>query len=198
LAQKVFAGQPTDNAFYDYFHSDIQTLYGKGLLDLWNSAKFDGLWLDLNEATGTCAGECKASKSELFEKNEVTEEKFFEMPMSDGEINTDHTWYNSWSGSNNVNDAISTYYLPFMPGSKNLDSTTISLNATHPSNSMNELDVHNLFGHLQGKVTKEWFSTAATDLKDRRPFIQSRSTFSGSGAYVAHGLGDNQRTWEDM
>lgn len=37
-----------------------------------------------------------------------------------------------------------------------------------------------------------------SDLKDKRVFINSRSTFSGSGQYVNHDTGDNHRTWDDM
>jgi hypothetical protein len=33
---------------------------------------------------------------------------------------------------------------------------------------------------------------------NRRAFVLSRSTFSGSGAHTAHWEGDNQSTWESM
>jgi alpha-glucosidase len=70
-----------------------------------------------------------------------------------------------------------------------LDYLSLSLNATHPANGLSEYDVHSLFGHLEGKVTQEWLSQAQPD---KRTFILSRSTFSGSGANVGHHLGENQ------
>jgi len=33
----------------------------KGLNDLWDLVPFDGIWLDLNEASGDCNGECGAA-----------------------------------------------------------------------------------------------------------------------------------------
>ena len=59
---------------------------------------------------------------------------------------------------------------------------SISLNATHPSNNMTEYNVHSLFGHLQGKITKEVIMKNL--IPDKRTFILSRNTFAGSGANV--------------
>jgi len=86
-----------------------------------------------------------------------------------------------------------------MPGPWNLDNMSLSLNATHPSNNYTEYNVHSLFGHLEGKVTRDFLvNQTKTPIKDKRTFILARSTFSGSGAHVQHWLGDNNRTWTDM
>jgi alpha-glucosidase len=72
-----------------------------------------------------------------------------------------------------------------MPGKWNLDNMSLSLNATHPSNGYKEYDVHSLFGHLEGKVTYDYLANnLESPLHDKRTFLLSRSTFSGSGAYV--------------
>ena len=71
----------------------------------------------------------------------------------------------------------------------------MSLNSTHPSTNESQYNTHNLYGHLQGKVTSEILKETLTD---KRPFVLSRSTFAGSGSSVQHWLGNTMRTWEDM
>lgn len=146
---------------------------------------FDGLWLGMNEATGSCNGECPKG---LKMRND-----------DDGLSKVNNTWFDSWKTQNGTQDfSDSTYYLPFTPGPDALDFTSLSLNATH-KNGMSEYDLHSLFGAIQSKATKEILTNYVdSPLPDKRSFIVSRSTFAGSGAHVQHQMGENKRNWEDM
>ena len=106
----------------------------------------------------------------------------------------------------------STYFLPFIPQTMNLDVHTIALNATHnatknmsesTNRTYNQYDVHSLFGHMQAKVTHEILSNSTYNHRnnsqsDYRTLIASQSTFAGTGQYAVHNLGKMTRTWDHM
>jgi alpha-glucosidase (family GH31 glycosyl hydrolase) len=120
--------------------------------------EFDGVLISDNEATGVCNGECRDNITQSSAYND--------------EI-TNHTWWTSYPSQ----QKISTYDLPFIPGSTNLDYLTLSLNATHRDSNLTEYDVHSLYGHLQGMTTSKTMAA----ITKARPMVISRSTFAGSG-----------------
>jgi len=94
----------------------------------------------------------------------------------------------------------STYYIPFIPQTYNLDNSTIALNATHPSGGWKQYDTHSLMGHMQTKRTYDVLRSAFTEtpLNDTRPFIMSRSTFAGSGQYAQHWIAELRRDFSAL
>jgi len=126
--------------FLDFFANGTKDLWIQGLQDLYTQVKFDGVWLDVNEPTGSCNGECHLTKdSSLFLGDDIEQKDL-------------HKWWSSYT----IQEEQSSYKLPFIPSTHwNLDNITLSLNATHPSNGLREYDVHSLFGHMQSKITSD-------------------------------------------
>ncbi|KAG8523333.1 putative maltase-glucoamylase 2, partial [Galemys pyrenaicus] len=56
-------------------------------------------------------------------------------------------------------------------------------------------DVHNVYGYLMAVATD---SAMKNICHNNRSLILSRSTFAGSGKFVAHWLGDNAARWDDL
>jgi lysosomal alpha-glucosidase len=86
---------------------------------------------------------------------------------------------------------MSKYDFPYLPGNATLEKKTISVDSLHKSqgffidqeNNLTELDFHALNGFTETIVTHQALKTR---LSNRLPFIISRSTFVGQGAYSGH------------
>lgn len=63
---------PDHTVFLDWFHPNSSDVYHQGLLDLHAQVPFDGLWIDMNEATGFTNGELTPQKKELIETLKVS------------------------------------------------------------------------------------------------------------------------------
>jgi alpha-glucosidase (family GH31 glycosyl hydrolase) len=80
--------------------------------------------------------------------------------------------------------------LPYNPGSDNIESGTISLNATH-SGGLLEANVHPYFGFMESEATYYFLLN-----KGLRPFIITRSSTLGSNKYAFHWTGDNYASFD--
>lgn len=83
---------------------------------------------------------------------------------------------------------------PFTPNvlGGQLNSQTICPSAEQYLSS--HYNLHNMFGYFEAQAS----NAAMKTIRQKRPFVLSRSTFAGSGKYTAHWTGDNRATFDDM
>ncbi|KAI0714693.1 glycosyl hydrolases family 31-domain-containing protein [Earliella scabrosa] len=211
--------RPGYSVFPDWFAKNVDSLWTEALSN-WSKSgvEFSGIWLDINEVSSYCVGSCGTGA----DLNDTSVP--FILPGDPGNPITNYPeGYNAsvWGPSGNYSiDGVLTYGNNDGPGPltrrglgagalEDIDLTppytihngfgalsehTLSTNATHAGGYV-ELDVHNLWGLMQEKVTHG----SLLDLHPgKRPFVISRSTFAGAGHWTGHWLGDNFASWAYM
>lgn len=92
-----------------------------------------------------------------------------------------------WVDDNELN------FPPYVPGGERLIDHTLSLDAR--CNISIQYNTHSLYGHMESIST---YKVLEKIHPAKRPFVITRSTFSSTGRYAGHWLGDNQSIWSDL
>jgi alpha-glucosidase len=218
----VYIGQvwPGYTAFPDWLAPNTGKWWTDSLTALSNNIKFDGIWIDMSEASSFCIGSCGTGK---LGNNPVHVP--FALPGEPGNVIYDYP--EGFAASNATEAAAaasaSAAQIPAastpMPvaavrtetlGTRNLDYPPYIINnvqdghdlaahavapdATHADGTV-EYDFHNLFGH---QILNATYQSLLSINPGKRPFIIGRSTFVGSGKYAGHWGGDNASKWYYM
>ena len=134
------------------------------------------------------------------------------LESSVGEYQFDTDWFSTFNQTKN-----STYELPFIPEYKTrgpFDVNSISLNATHSDfvffnsrtrqldkRNETEYNLHSLYGHAMISTTYRALKDLAnfnTSLFNKRPFVVTRSTFTGTNQYASYPIRYNYRSWTSL
>lgn len=137
---------PKQAVFMDWFNKKCMNVWSKGLYDLYQQTKYDGLWIDMNEPTTFQHGETKPDDA---------------IPVKP-KLGDSYSWYYEFESQKEM----STFKLPFIPRynpsasdadkpySSNFDYMTLSLNSTVSGlNDEVQYNVHSLYGHMMAMRT---------------------------------------------
>lgn len=136
----------------------------------------DGLWIDMNEVSNFCTGKCQIPKDHPCPGTGDPWDCCLDCK------NITKTRWDEPPYKINASGSV-------VP----LGQKTIATSAVH-YNGVLEYNAHSLYGFSQAIATNK----ALLGHLHKRPFVLSRSTFVGSGAYAAHWTGDNKGTWNDL
>ncbi|XP_077243931.1 alpha-xylosidase 1-like [Tasmannia lanceolata] len=162
--------------FPDYLNPTTVSWWADEIARFHQLVPVDGLWIDMNEVSNFCTGKCEIPKDRPCPGPGLPW-----LCCLDCKNITKTRWDEppykiNASGS----------HVP-------LGYKTIATSAVH-YNGVLEYNVHSMYGFTQAIATHK----ALQGLLGKRPFVLTRSTFVGSGAYAAHWTGDNKGTWEDL
>ncbi|KAJ2847886.1 hypothetical protein IWW36_003619 [Coemansia brasiliensis] len=173
-----FIGQvwPGYTAFPDWFAANVSQWWNEELRRYFDKLQIDGMWIDMNEAASFCTGSCGSGEP----IGKIPPLPWEKSPEPHRSLNTSNTFLVPPY-------AIHSRYIE-------LSKMTLETTAVH-ANGIIDYHVHNLYGYMESKLTYEFLRNYRPNI---RPFVLSRSTFAGSGAFISHWTGDNAATWQDM
>ncbi|UIZ28042.1 hypothetical protein KXD40_004675 [Peronospora effusa] len=189
--------------FIDFFHPEASRYWHEQLAMFHKYVvPFDGLWLDSNEPSSAC--DCTLAAEGDICVHVCSGRHLQPRATSPGGIQMEEFATEADGGfirTNDVNFPFDPYRQPFAPGQNdpskgghgNLNSGTLPMAALHhPSLHYN---LHSLYGHEHARATRH----ALDSIVKKRSVLLSRSTFSGSGRYTGHWLGDDaEASWEQL
>ncbi|KXS19057.1 glycoside hydrolase family 31 protein [Gonapodya prolifera JEL478] len=165
---------PGYTAYPDWFHPNATSWWTREVRGLLEMAEVDGLWIDMNEPANFCSGSCFQNPVIKSPRRIGSDDDTQAVPPS-----------SSSSPHYRVNNA---------GRNADLSEKTASVDALHYG-GIREFNAHSLYGHMEAIATRK----ALTDIRpNMRPFILTRSSFSGTGSHAAHWLGDNWSTFQSM
>ncbi|KAF9906845.1 hypothetical protein BX616_000598 [Lobosporangium transversale] len=165
---------PGQTYFPDFFNTNETWRYWQDQLAKIRHDLGDNVypWIDMNEPSNFCNGSCTKDNSTAIERGVKSLER-------DGAAGL----------------PLALKYLINNGGCQApLDEKTIAGNAVH-KNGLRLMDTHNLYGHMEAAATHH----ALLQIKpNKRPFILTRASFAGTGAFAAHWTGDNWSQWDHL
>ncbi|PWA00097.1 hypothetical protein BB558_001309 [Smittium angustum] len=174
-----YVGQvwPGYTVYPDWFAPNVDKWWSNEFNMFFDQIELDGVWIDMNEVSSFCTGSCGSGIPE-----DVVPEWPWTIPNPPPPRtpNVNNTFLVPKYTINNHQNEIS---------EKGID--TISVHA----NGLIDYHVHNLYGHMMAQHTSKFLKTRRPNIK---PFLLTRSTFAGSGAYADHWNGDNASNWDNL
>lgn len=141
---------PGYTAFPDWWHPNVTDYWHTLIVDWMQLLKLDGLWIDMNEPSSFCLGSCGSlgephptvspwmnNLTEQLRLHALQESALNAMPLPEGE--TRNLLYPKYVINN---------------GAGNVSEKTVAMNAQHYGN-VSHYDLHNLYGHAEGYITRE-------------------------------------------
>lgn len=107
------------------------------------------------------------------------------------DMNEPSNFYDGHKNGCDKNNLNNPEYVPYMIGNK-LATKTLCMDAKHHLGS--HYDLHNTYGIGHAMAT----NYALTNIRKKRPFVISRSTWVGQGFYSGHWSGDVYSSWHDL
>jgi alpha-D-xyloside xylohydrolase len=169
--------------FPDFLHPSTQAYWTNQIQSVHDAVEIDGLWIDMNEVSNFCNNDgggqvCVNSHSAG-------------CPAA-GASQTDCCLVCYTVDPSNSLD-FPPYAIHNHQQNGKLSTKTMAMSATHYGN-ITEYDVHNIYGLTEQIAT----NAALAEVRGKRPFILTRSSFMSSGAHTAKWTGDNAATWSDL
>lgn len=191
----VFIGSvwPGLTAFPDFFSANASA-YWTQQMTLWHDkVPFDSAWIDMNEPSNFCNGQCRKPTPPLDFEEPVAMAQVASTPLPQPPRSA---LRGAEAAVPALGDGFDAVFPPFLPGREGgaqlIDTKTVSFSA--PQANTLHYNVHNMYGWSENKATLE----ALEAIRGERSFTISRSTFPSSGVHGGHWLGDNTASWDDL
>eukprot|EP00339_Tiarina_fusa_P009533 CAMPEP_0117076388 /NCGR_PEP_ID=MMETSP0472-20121206/53834_1 /TAXON_ID=693140 ORGANISM="Tiarina fusus, Strain LIS" /NCGR_SAMPLE_ID=MMETSP0472 /ASSEMBLY_ACC=CAM_ASM_000603 /LENGTH=454 /DNA_ID=CAMNT_0004802239 /DNA_START=1051 /DNA_END=2415 /DNA_ORIENTATION=+ len=193
-----FVGQvwPGYTIFPDFMNSDGQSYWNEQLDTFLKTVPYDGLWVDMNEISNFCSGEClngapvPPSSTTCGCSSSTSASDFYSL------FDQDMTIF-MYDDGDSFDPENPPYAINNDENHDALNNKAVDVNAYHynmDGSVLSEYDCHNLYGLTEARQTH----ISLSNFYSERPFVLTRSSFPSSGHWTAHWTGDNASQWPDL
>ncbi|PKX94863.1 glycoside hydrolase family 31 protein [Aspergillus novofumigatus IBT 16806] len=218
---------PGYTVFTDFHHPKAVDFWANELVKYHEKVAFDGIWMDMNEASSFCVGSCGSNliihnpAHPPFKLPGDPGYRLFDYPEGFNVTNSTEAASASAAASSQdaansaTQDPVTSTAITYLrttptPGARNINYPPYAINNVQ---SGHDLAAHALSPnatHIDGtleydvhnlyghQVINATYQGLLAISPNKRPFIIGRSTFAGSGQWAGHWGGDNYAKWAYM